>query len=90
MGLVIGVVLPVAATFSERAISVSSMSKSFGIPGIRIGWLQCQDAALMESCLCAKEQMSIHGSVLDETVAYEALLKKDAWLNEARQEIPCR
>ena len=36
--------LPVAATLSERAISVSSLSKTYGIPGIRTGWLVCRDA----------------------------------------------
>lgn len=77
-----GAVLPVAATLSKRVISVSSMSKTYGVPGIRIGWIHCQDAALMETFLCAKEQMSIHGSILDETVAYETLLKKEEWLAE--------
>lgn len=80
-------VLPVAATLSDRVISISSMSKTYGVPGIRIGWLHCQDSHLMESFLCAKEQMSIHGSVLDETVAYETLMQKDQWLNEVRPEI---
>lgn len=79
--------LPVAATLSERVISISSMSKSYGVPGIRIGWIHTQDKALMESFLCAKEQMSIHGSILDETVAYETLLKKDEWLTEVIPEI---
>ena len=31
--------LPVAATLSDKVISVSSMSKSYGLPGIRIGWI---------------------------------------------------
>ena len=31
--------LPIAATLSDRVISVSSMSKSYGLPGIRIGWI---------------------------------------------------
>ena len=31
--------LPCAATLSDRAISVSSLSKTYGIPGIRTGWL---------------------------------------------------
>lgn len=82
-----GDLLPVAATLSNRVVSISSMSKSYGIPGIRIGWIHCQDTHLMESFLCAKEQMSIHGSILDETVAYETLLQKEAWLSEAIPEI---
>ncbi|HVQ23457.1 MAG TPA: aminotransferase class I/II-fold pyridoxal phosphate-dependent enzyme, partial [Candidatus Saccharimonadia bacterium] len=36
---------------SERAIGVSSLSKSFGLPGIRLGWLTCTDRALMERFL---------------------------------------
>jgi len=80
-------VLPVAATLSDRVISVSSLSKSYGVPGIRIGWIHCQDSQLMESFLCAKEQISIHGSILDETVAYETLVHKDAWLKQVRPEI---
>ena len=35
--------LPTAASLSLRAVSVSSLSKTYGIPGIRIGWLLCRD-----------------------------------------------
>ena len=35
--------LPVAATRSPRVISVSSMSKAYGLPGLRIGWAICRD-----------------------------------------------
>ncbi|MBS1978822.1 MAG: pyridoxal phosphate-dependent aminotransferase [Bacteroidetes bacterium] len=69
--------LPVAASISEKAISISSMSKSYGLPGIRIGWIQCRDKALMETFLAAKEQICITNSVLDEEVAYQYLLRKD-------------
>lgn len=33
----------------ERGISLSGMSKAFGMPGIRIGWLAVRDAMLMRS-----------------------------------------
>ncbi len=79
--------LPVAATLGSHVVSISSMSKTYGVPGIRIGWIHCQDRELMESFLCAKEQMSIHGSILDETVAYETLLQKEVWLAEVLPEI---
>jgi len=73
----------VAATLSERAISVSSLSKSYGIPGIRTGWIACRDAALMHRFLCAKEQIGICGSVVDESIALAALQSGDAWLGQS-------
>jgi aspartate/methionine/tyrosine aminotransferase len=72
--------LPVAATLSKRVISVSSMSKSYGLPGIRIGWLICRDEQLMETLLAAKEQIFITNSVVDEEIAYQYLLNKEKLL----------
>lgn len=78
--------LPVAAGLSPRAISVSSLSKTYGIPGIRIGWLVTRDARLMESFLAAREQIGISGSTVDEYIAYVALSQREEWLafNNAR------
>ena len=76
--------LPVAATLSERAISVSSLSKTYGIPGIRTGWLVCRDAELMRTFLAAKEQIGICGSVVDEEIAARAFAQREAWLAELR------
>lgn len=72
--------LPVAATLSDRAVSVSSLSKSYGIPGIRMGWLVCRDAALMETFLSAKEQIGICTSVVDEEIALQAFAHRSEWL----------
>jgi aspartate/methionine/tyrosine aminotransferase len=72
--------LPVAASLSERVISVSSLSKTFGLPGIRTGWLACRDRDLVERLLAAKEQVSITGSIVDETIALRARRMRDAWL----------
>lgn len=81
-----GPLLPVAASLSDRVISVSSLSKTYGIPGIRIGWLITRDAALMETFLAAREQIGISGSMVDEYIAYVALSQRDEWLtfNNAR------
>jgi len=70
--------MPVGATLSPRVISVSSMSKSYGLPGIRIGWLVTQDKNLMETFLAAKEQIFITNSVVDEEIALQFLLRKDS------------
>src|SRR4051812_47424205 len=61
--------LPLAATLSPRAISVSSMSKAYGLPGLRVGWAVCRDPELAETLLAAKEQMFICGATLDEAIA---------------------
>ena len=74
--------LPVAATLTPRAISVSSLSKTYGIPGIRTGWLMTRDADLMTTFLAAKEQIGICGSVVDEEIALRALAQRDTWLPE--------
>ena len=34
---------PAACTLYDKAISITSMSKCYGIPGCRIGWLACKD-----------------------------------------------
>jgi aspartate/methionine/tyrosine aminotransferase len=78
---------PLAATLAPHVISVASMSKSYGLPGIRLGWLVCRDPKLMETFLAAKEQIFICGSALDEEVAYQYLLKRDAFLPKIRATI---
>ncbi len=74
--------LPCAAALSPRAISVSSLSKTYGIPGIRTGWLMTRDRELMTTFLAAKEQIGICGSVVDEEIAFQALRGREAWLTD--------
>ena len=71
---------PLAAALSERCISVASLSKSYGLPGIRMGWIISRDRRLRELFLAAKEQMYICNSIVDEEIAYRALAQKDRLL----------
>jgi len=71
---------PCAALMGERVISVASLSKSFGIPGIRLGWIVAQDHDLLYRLLCAKEQIGICGSIVDEEIGYRAMTGAEAWL----------
>ena len=79
--------LPVAATLSPRVISVGSMSKSFGLPGIRIGWMICRNKQLMQTFLAAKEQILITNSVVDEEIAYRYLLNKETFFAPVKKAI---
>lgn len=78
---------PVAALLSSQAISVSSLSKSYGLPGIRIGWLMTQDHRLMETFLAAKEQIFICNSIIDEKIAAHVLTRKETFLPRIREHI---
>ncbi len=79
--------LPVAASLSDRVISVTSLSKTYGLPGIRVGWLVSRDRSLVESLLAAKEQILISGSLVDETIALAALRRRPTWLPAIRARI---
>lgn len=66
----------VAASLASHVITVSSVSKAFGLPGLRIGWIACKDKQLMEKFLAAKEQIIICNSIIDETLAYAYYKRK--------------
>jgi len=76
---------PIAATLSSKVITVTSMSKSYGLPGIRMGWIICKDVKLMETFLAAKEQIFITNSVVNEEIAYQYLLNKNKFFPEVRK-----
>ena len=79
--------LPTAATLSPRAISVCSLSKTYGLPGIRLGWLVSRDPALYETLLAAKEQIFICNSIVDEEIASQALQRRASWLPQIKARI---
>ncbi|HET7779302.1 MAG TPA: pyridoxal phosphate-dependent aminotransferase, partial [Rudaea sp.] len=43
--------LPLAASLGGNVISVASLSKAYGVPGIRLGWIVTTDAKLQETFL---------------------------------------
>ena len=85
-----GAALPMAATLSPRAVSVASMSKAFGLPGLRVGWAVCQDRELAETLLAAKEQVVICGATLDEAIAGRVLSNRAAVLAPILDDVRAR
>ncbi|MBI3792075.1 MAG: pyridoxal phosphate-dependent aminotransferase [Gemmatimonadetes bacterium] len=67
---------PFATTLGPHVISVASLSKAYGLPGLRLGWLMTRDPALNERFLAAKEQIFICGPVLDEELAYRVYARR--------------
>jgi aspartate/methionine/tyrosine aminotransferase len=83
--LALGRQLPPAASLSPRAVSISSLSKAYGLPGIRIGWIASQDRSLLDAFLATKEQINICNSILDEAVALRVLAQRETYLASARK-----
>ncbi len=65
--------LPAACELSDRAVSLSGLSKSFGLPGLRVGWLATRDRSVLERVLVLKDYTTICGSAPSEILALVAL-----------------
>jgi aspartate/methionine/tyrosine aminotransferase len=69
--------LPQAADLSERALSLNVMSKAYGLPGLRVGWLACRDRTLLERLERRKHYTSICNAGPSEHLATIALRAGD-------------
>ncbi len=65
--------LPPAASEDERALSLWGVSKTFGLPGLRIGWLVCRDRDLLDRIGRLKDYTTICSSAPGELLARLAL-----------------
>jgi aspartate/methionine/tyrosine aminotransferase len=65
--------LPQAADLSERSLSLNVMSKAYGLPGLRVGWLACRDRELLERLERRKHYTSICNAGPSEHLATIAL-----------------
>jgi aspartate/methionine/tyrosine aminotransferase len=65
--------LPSGCDRYERAIALGGLSKTYGLPGLRTGWLALQDAPLRDSILGWKDYTTICASAPSELLAQVAL-----------------
>lgn len=72
--------LPAACDLYEKAISIGVMSKPFGLPGLRIGWLATQDQELFAQANAYKHYISLCSSAPSEILTLIALRNKDRLL----------
>jgi aspartate/methionine/tyrosine aminotransferase len=69
--------LPQAADVYERALSLNVMSKSYGLPGLRIGWIATKDRDVLSQMERAKHYLSICNSAPSEVLSTIALRARD-------------
>jgi len=72
--------LPFIADRYERGLSLGVMSKSYGLPGLRIGWIACQDREILSRMERLKHYLSICNSGPSERLAQIALTHRDRLL----------
>ncbi|MBY9017094.1 MAG: aminotransferase class I/II-fold pyridoxal phosphate-dependent enzyme [Candidatus Lokiarchaeota archaeon] len=72
--------LPSACDLYNKGISIGVMSKSFGLAGLRIGWIATKDKALYKAIASFKNYTTICNSALSEFFAIMALRNKSVIL----------
>ncbi len=61
----------------EKGISLSGMSKSFSLAGLRIGWLATSDREILSEAACFKDYTTICNSAPSEILALMGLRAKE-------------
>ncbi|HXZ02851.1 MAG TPA: aminotransferase class I/II-fold pyridoxal phosphate-dependent enzyme [Stellaceae bacterium] len=77
--------LPAAVDAYERGLSLGGLAKSFGLPGLRIGWIACRDGALLQRMERIKHYLSICNAAPCERLAAIALEAGDRILARNRR-----
>jgi len=73
--------LPSACDFYDKGFSIGVMSKSFGLAGLRIGWIATKDKALFKEIASFKNYTTICNSALSEFFATLALRNRSIIIN---------
>jgi aspartate/methionine/tyrosine aminotransferase len=76
--------LPQVADVYERGLSLNVMSKAYGLPGLRIGWIAARDRAVLQRMERIKHYLSICNSAPSEVLAGIALSARETILARNR------
>jgi aspartate/methionine/tyrosine aminotransferase len=73
-----------AADLYERALSLNVVSKAYGLPGLRVGWIACRDRDLLARMVKLKHYLSICNAGPSEVLATIALKARERILERNR------
>ena len=76
--------LPAACDLYERAVSLASVSKTYGLPGLRTGWVACRDPAIRDAIVALKLYTTICSSAPSELLAAVALRNRERLVERNR------
>lgn len=75
--------LPAVCDAYERGVSLSALSKSHGLAGLRLGWIATRDADVLERMSTFKDYLTISNSAPSEYLAAIAVRHTDALIERA-------
>ncbi len=76
--------LPQAADCYEKGLSLNVISKAYGFPGLRIGWIVCRDHEVLQRMERYKHYLSICNSAPSELLTLMALRARQVILERNR------
>ena len=76
--------MPQAADIYEKGISLNVLSKAYGLPGLRVGWIASKDTNVLQRIERYKHYLSICNSAPSERLAVIALKNRDKILARNR------
>ena len=79
--------IPQVADVYEKGLSLNVCSKAYGFPGLRIGWIGCQDLGLLLRLEKYKHYLSICNSAPSERLAVILLKNREQILTKNRQRV---
>lgn len=77
--------LPAACDLYNRAISLGSVSKTYGLPGLRLGWLASRDSALLQKIVSLKHYTTICASAPSEFLTALAFRHRQKFIDRSLQ-----
>src|SRR5262249_657483 len=69
--------LPAAATRSGRVVALGGLSKTYGLPGLRLGWLASRDREAVAALLATKDYSTICAPAVDQLLGRVAFTVAD-------------
>ncbi len=77
--------LPAACDQYERALSLGSVSKTYGLPGLRLGWLASHDTELLQKIISLKHYTTICSSAPSEFLTALAFRHRQKFIDRNLQ-----
>jgi len=77
--------LPAGCDLYDRALSLSSVSKTYGLPGLRLAWLACHDTAILQKIISLKHYTTICSSAPSEYLTALAFRHRQKFIDRNLQ-----